>query len=68
MRKTTDCVCHPGHYKNDANAGACEECVSADFTFKLEYGNQACEVCADNHYWQGIDSSCGSCCLGNKYA
>lgn len=63
MRKITDCVCHPGHYKNDANAGACEECVSADFTFKLEYGNQACEVCAHNHYWQGTDSSCGSCSL-----
>ena len=71
MRAISDCVCHPGHYKNDANSGACEECVSGDFTFKLEYGNEACQVCADNHYWQGIDSSCGACTLndgvGNKH-
>ena len=69
MNEVTDCLCFPAHDSFDASTG-CQHCSGgtdwkANYSFKIGYNNQDCQLCEAGKYFEGHNLACDTCVLND---
>ena len=69
MATIADCLCFPAHDSFDEATG-CQHCSKktaweANYSFKLGYSNEDCQLCAAGKYFQGHNIACDTCLLND---
>ena len=69
MNEVTDCLCFPAHDSFDSSTG-CQHCSkgtdwTANFSFKVGYSNEDCQLCQAGEYFVGHNVVCDTCVLND---
>ena len=69
MNEITDCLCFPSHDSFDESTG-CQHCSEgtdwkANYSFKIGYSNQDCQLCEAGKYFEGHNVACDTCVLND---